>query len=1327
MDPTPSPYGEISESVAAAIAAARQYAGSRIENHRHAQVEYDSTKRALDELINPDRANDPGYQHISNIPNESAVAALSELEELVKSQAHSARYRPQDDAAVGAAISAAGADATLHAADTRRTVAFQPAAHGVSARPTALSSTSAYSQHESSHTSLPPVNRRGAAVQHDAADTSDWMTRTLPAAVLADPSVVAPRALPDPIRSVFQTGTESTYMPVADSAGMSAAERTAAHALSLLPEGSPAHELQLRHVLELARLRFEREKLEGVAALERTAVQLQLQRAQLAADAAHQGTMADQWRAYQQARLSSAVQQALSLPPLAKSAAATAMDVYAAALQTQQTAAAISSAQAEAAAAMAMAQASVAAASAAPGRTSGLSTSASGASLPATMPSYAMASAGLAPTPLQPVAPSAMSAHSASALGFGAPSSAPDHVSPVDAVTPGMPARPSPHPSAGHATSSTQPSAQPPSTRQATTRAESSRRSAMPSPTQPMPTPSPVQSGARSSVSARSSALQGHSSRAGMSAHPSLASAQEQAASGLSYAQALEARSSPSYRSALSEPEHQASPAPPTPADSVLPMGAEDAAVMMQAATRGWLARKDTQGILQHQKAMRVAASDAMSGPAFVRTAAQPPDGVCLLPGDGFDVYVDAARFLPDSVVMSKVLVRVMDSAFQQVGKEAAALSTLDSEVCCPAYNAYSAFRSKVKKDAAAPTPVAAFQPELVLVLRIDALERVSGRVQVAGYAVLNLFCKEDAVLNTEQPSADDLGTRYTLNAGAHQLPLYQRPPPADRALRADNLHAVLPRVPCASVLVRVVPVLRAAHLKLRQTSAVSTDEAGTFVRPATPRSALTRKKLPASQWSAAGLLVKPPLYREGKYDSSRCAPSESELNLFPARAAVHSVTHRAMLQLLWEQAARAEGVDPVHTLGMGLEPAMKAVPPVHDPELPDLGVPPPAQLAPDPLLIDWMRARLSPAPTALLDFTYITSYKSGPGLAVAIDSVYNLPPNTGPVIVLHSLAPWKSLYGPKASLGASGMAVNHEWNFSQKHQVFTEQWVRYADVPYDPRLVLVLDVRRVVLKRTSKWGVFGKKKGKGGAAAGAAGADPPAASGRSGRGSSMPGLPSAGPFISDMVPRPGPDGAVSAQSSGMQVVMEPLAWGLCPVFDAAGHGYVARGGFEIPLYAGPPNVQLLVALASGAGPKPHATRPYAIEALVTAQANRLQPPITLTPSGASARVRVLDAQLWDCLSVGTDHYEQDYMPDEATAAACAVPAAELLDPPLPDLSKYLPKKTSGQEADDAIAELVSLQLQESIQRVQGKSTSSNTAARRQADAPGFYGARAAQ
>ncbi len=59
---------------------------------------------------------------------------------------------------------------------------------------------------------------------------------------------------------------------------------------------------------------------------------------------------------------------------------------------------------------------------------------------------------------------------------------------------------------------------------------------------------------------------------------------------------------------------------------------------------------------------------------------------------DGFDVYVDCARFLPDNVTISKVVLKVLTPNFKPLGTVVEAVTSLDSPLLSPTFDCHARF-----------------------------------------------------------------------------------------------------------------------------------------------------------------------------------------------------------------------------------------------------------------------------------------------------------------------------------------------------------------------------------------------------------------------------------------------------------------------------------------------------------------------------------------------------------------------------------------------------------------------------------------------------------
>ncbi|XP_065834411.1 uncharacterized protein [Oscarella lobularis] len=193
--------------------------------------------------------------------------------------------------------------------------------------------------------------------------------------------------------------------------------------------------------------------------------------------------------------------------------------------------------------------------------------------------------------------------------------------------------------------------------------------------------------------------------------------------------------------------------------------------------------------------------------------------------GDGFDLHIDGARFLPDIVTATRVSGRIMNYKYNKVG-EKLDISTdidLDSNVYEPRYN----FFLFVREERVPPTST--------LILRIYTRNRWTKELTIIGYSVLAIFVESGT---DRQPGTDSSGIQVSLNEGAHQLRIHSSLPKLSKPMNAAFLDDE-PALPCASLLVRL---------------AANSNDAVTSSSPQ---------------------------YNEGVYYSMACRPQAGEIRLF--------------------------------------------------------------------------------------------------------------------------------------------------------------------------------------------------------------------------------------------------------------------------------------------------------------------------------------------------------------------------------------------------------------------------------------------------------------
>ena len=158
---------------------------------------------------------------------------------------------------------------------------------------------------------------------------------------------------------------------------------------------------------------------------------------------------------------------------------------------------------------------------------------------------------------------------------------------------------------------------------------------------------------------------------------------------------------------------------------------------------------------------------------------------------DGFDLYIDGCRHLPDCVTVTKVTGRILNRMYTHVGADIVAHSVAD----CPMFNPIYDYRQEFRLPNMSPTST--------LVLKVYTRDKFTNQLIVVGYSFLNIFLEHGT---ESQPSSDTPGLQISLNDGAHQLRLFHEGPKG-----LDPMCEALPRstgariIPGASILVRLV------------------------------------------------------------------------------------------------------------------------------------------------------------------------------------------------------------------------------------------------------------------------------------------------------------------------------------------------------------------------------------------------------------------------------------------------------------------------------------------------------------------------------------------
>lgn len=173
--------------------------------------------------------------------------------------------------------------------------------------------------------------------------------------------------------------------------------------------------------------------------------------------------------------------------------------------------------------------------------------------------------------------------------------------------------------------------------------------------------------------------------------------------------------------------------------------------------------------------------------PFIENTAPQYDDYGFFEKGSGVDFYIDGARFLPDNVSASKVIVRAMTSNLEKVGPAKGGLPDLNSSVYSPVFGFRMEFR--------APS----FDPTTTIIISLETIDTKHNEVRVIGYCAINIFLNKYRKVQPTSPQ----DTEFILNQGCFQLPIYCAEPYRKPPFSLENLTR-MEIIPTATVLVRI-------------------------------------------------------------------------------------------------------------------------------------------------------------------------------------------------------------------------------------------------------------------------------------------------------------------------------------------------------------------------------------------------------------------------------------------------------------------------------------------------------------------------------------------
>jgi hypothetical protein len=169
--------------------------------------------------------------------------------------------------------------------------------------------------------------------------------------------------------------------------------------------------------------------------------------------------------------------------------------------------------------------------------------------------------------------------------------------------------------------------------------------------------------------------------------------------------------------------------------------------------------------------------------------------GEAFQPGDGLVFCVDAARFLPPNVTITRVVGRVISAAGEQLAPDFIINARLDSLAFSPRFHNRQRFATGRWNNATATA-----------LLQIETIEKGTSQQRTVGYVVFPFFVDPE----TGEPPTATMARGYRLKEGGWQIPVYAAT--ASSSGSGFSLKEVLarPKIPCASVLVRALVATRA-------------------------------------------------------------------------------------------------------------------------------------------------------------------------------------------------------------------------------------------------------------------------------------------------------------------------------------------------------------------------------------------------------------------------------------------------------------------------------------------------------------------------------------
>ena len=230
--------------------------------------------------------------------------------------------------------------------------------------------------------------------------------------------------------------------------------------------------------------------------------------------------------------------------------------------------------------------------------------------------------------------------------------------------------------------------------------------------------------------------------------------------------------------------------------------------------------------------------------------------------GHGIDFYIDMARFLPDNVSVTKIILRFINQDF--VEQFDPPIITLLPRFGHPTYSPVFDFRHELRSDY--------FDSSLMAFMTLITRDKSANENRIIGYCAINLFINR---YSKQQPNSSN-DADVVLYDGNYELPIIAEEPLRTRPFNMEKLMRYN-MIPASSLLIRI------------KMAPLSDDW----------KRVLTIKDFPKKEWKAKKLWIPRPLYSSECYNNQLKTCKENEYDLYKFRQARVDLMLRETAQLL--------------------------------------------------------------------------------------------------------------------------------------------------------------------------------------------------------------------------------------------------------------------------------------------------------------------------------------------------------------------------------------------------------------------------------------------